>query len=222
MEEISLKVIFFALKKHKVLILIIGVLGIVISLLLTEYILKDRYESRIRFHVLMYIDYDNPHEVNALLFAQRVVNSCILILNSSSFLNSVIEDTQINMTSAQLNEMIGFTVLYYTEFFEVRVVSGSPELSKQIADSIARLAPDTLSVHFNRPIVGVTDLPVLAGSPFSPSLEFNIVIGFLTGILLSSAFALARVIIKDTIKDEDDLIQRHSVRVLTVVPMRKL
>jgi len=218
MEEIFLKDIFKLIKKNFFFIIIIGVIGIFAAYVLNEFFLEKKYEAKIKMYALTEWG-DNPtHEVNALLFSQRVVNSYIQILGSNAFYDRVIEDSQIEFTPAQLRSMTKYTILNSTEVFEARVVSKSPETSKRIADSIAKIAPEFIGFYHNKFAVSVIDFPILSDAPFYPNLKLNVVIGFMAGIFIAMVYVLIKNLMKYTIKDADELTEKYAIPVLAVIP----
>ena len=219
--EIELRNIFLALRKNLLILVAMGMLGLLTAYIVSEHFLHRRYEARVKFYA--FTDWgENPiHEVNALLFAQRAVNSYIQILRSNNFRSDVIEDAELNIFPNQLGSMISFRILNDTEVFEARIVSRSPDLSLHIANSVARVAPLTIYNFSGGKSISIIDYPIHPHGAFFPNIQLNATIGFIAGILFSAAYILIKDIVRDRLRDEVDFTKRFDVTVLAVIPSSK-
>ena len=220
MEEISLKTLFTILKRGIALAIILGISGTGVAFLLTQHFMADKYSTSIKFHASANFGGipTLSEEMVALQFSQKAVFSYIQLLKSDTFYNNVMEDMQSDISPTALGNALSFSTLNNTEVIMVSIVTGSAELTMEIANSVLKMAPRMVSSIYSRSAIGVLDEPKYPTSPFFPSLSFNLVCGFVAGVFIALAYMVIKSILMDAPMDEDAFIKKHAIPVLALVP----
>ena len=154
-----------------------------------------------------------------LTAAQKLVDTYIVILNSRTALNEVIEEAGVDYTCEELKEMITAKAVNSTEVFEVVVTSKSPAEAERIANTIAVVLPDKIADIVEGSDVRIVDYAVVPAHRSSPSYTRNTVIGMLLGAVLSAAIVILAYLFDENIRSEDYLTQTYpDIPLLSVIP----
>lgn len=160
--------------------------------------------------------------LNADEFAQRRLNSYLGLVTSDEVTSAIITDLGLDLSSRDLSEMIEAVAVPETVLLEVHVRSESPELSRDIAQSLADNLDDILA-DIDRvgadaaterqfslaPVSGPTLLPY----PVVPRTRLNFLVGFIAGLGLGLIQALVRQQLDQTVRT------REQVTTVTGYPM---
>ncbi|MDD2213490.1 MAG: Wzz/FepE/Etk N-terminal domain-containing protein [Oscillospiraceae bacterium] len=215
--EISLIELWNSFKQHLRPIIITAMLAGLLTFAVSSFVLPKKYQAAVKLYVSTTAT-NNGSDLNALNYAQKIVNTYIEMLRTNSFYEKVVAADDENLTAAQLSDMLDFELLNSTEVFSVTVTSGSPLQAKRIADTIASLAPQTIADLNDNASLHVVDSPLLPTAPSSPNTKRNTALGLLVGLVLAYAFFLIRDLLDKTIYDEDDLHNRYDYPLLATIP----
>ncbi|MDR1914434.1 MAG: polysaccharide biosynthesis tyrosine autokinase [Clostridiales bacterium] len=217
--EISLQQLFALLLKNKLLLILFSVFGVLISLCVTTFVLKNQFESNVKLYV-----YVPPSEqqslaqdISAVNYAQKVVNTYIQMMDTRSFYKQIADESGLPYTAGQVSGMITFSVLGATEVFEAKVTAGNPEDALSIAQSIAVIAPRVIQSIQESASLKIVDPAVINNNPVSPNLRLNLIIGFLAGLAIAAVFVFIRDMLDTKIKNGDELSDRYGIHILAAV-----
>ena len=135
--EISFKDITRVIKKNIVFILVVSCLFAIISVFVTTFFIQKTYTSSVKLYVETNYNTSSAMEDN-----QSVNYAKNLVL---TFYSEVSKELHEKYTASQLKTMIKFESIEDTEVFKAIVVSPSPYESKEIGDSIAKIAPKIIA-----------------------------------------------------------------------------
>ena len=220
---ISPKMIFEVLRKNLVFIIITVLVCTVGSFFITNFLVTKHYTSSISLYVeTVDVQADSPnsavYSLNMQNYALKLVNTYIRMLDTNTFYTKLADELGDKYTPAQLSRMISFKSDETTEVFDVRVVSESPTESKIIADTIAEVAPDTISNLKSNAKLKVCDEAQLPTKPSSPSVSRNVIIAFAIGLVLSLAVSFIRHFLDKKIKYDDEMTTICDIPVLAAIP----
>lgn len=153
-----------------------------------------------------------------LAVALRLVNTYINILGSDQVLEEVIKKTGAVLTPGQLRAMISAEAMGETEMFEVKVETPSPELSQDLANAIAEIAPGKISTVIEGSSAKVVDYAKLPTSKSSPNYVKNAVLGFALGLIGAAAFVVCWSVMDTRVKCERDLMRIQQLPILGKIP----
>ena len=151
-------------------------------------------------------------------YALKLVNTYIRMLDTNTFYTKLSDALNEKYTPAQLDRMISFKSDENTEVFDVKVVSDSPTEAKKIADTIAEVAPDTISNLKSNAKLKVCDEAQLPTKPSSPSVSRNVIIAFAIGLVLSLVISFVRHFLDKKIKYDDEMTTICDIPVLAAIP----
>ena len=151
-------------------------------------------------------------------YALKLVNTYIRMLDTNTFYTKLSNELNDKYTPTELSKMISFKSDETTEVFDVKVVSESPTEAKKIADTIAEVAPETISNLKSNAKLKVCDEAQLPTKHSSPSVSRNVIIAFAIALLLSLAVSFTRYFLDKKIKYDDEMTTILDIPVLAAIP----
>lgn len=188
-----------------------------------SFMIKPTYQSS----VLMYVNGSSISVGSAsisissgdLALAKSLVSTYLVILQTKSTLNDVIDRADLPYSYGQLRGMISASSVNSTEVFEVTVTSHDPAEAALIANTIAEVLPEKVTEIIDNTSVRVVDYAEPAGGKSSPNITRYTFIGVLVGLLLSCGVIVLLELRDDQIHDESFLLQTfEDVPILAAIP----
>lgn len=219
--SIDLGKLFSMLKKRIVYIILATLMLAVVSGCLTEFLIVPKYTTSCTMYVYSNTDRVSTNssigssELNA---SQQLVNTYIVVLESNYVLEDVIKELNLNMTASQLKDMISCSQINETEIFRVSVTSTDAAQAADIANTIAKIAPDAIVDTIKAGGVSVIDYAKVPSSPSSPNLIKNLAIGALVGFVISFALFFIKELFDTTIRTDKDLEREFNIPILGDIP----
>ena len=130
---------------------------------------------------------DSTFTISSKLSTTTLVDIYMLIINSRTTLEEVIEEADLSISSSALRGMISTTALDASGAFQITVTSGDPAQAELIANTIAKLIPDRIAHIIDGSSVRVIDYAIIPTSRSSPNYINATIIGLAIGALVSSA-----------------------------------
>ena len=155
-----------------------------------------------------------------LTAAQTLVDTYIVIMNTRTTMEEVIEQSGVPYTYEELREkeMITAAAVNGTEVFSIEVTSTDPKEAEVLANTIARVLPEKIASIVEGSSARIVDYAVVPAKKASPSLTKNALIGALLGAVLVSGIVVLMELLDEQIHDSDYLIQTYNIPVLAVIP----
>ncbi len=220
--EIDLQRIISALWQKAWLILVIAILCGALIFAATYYFITPVYQSSAMFYVnnssLSLGDASLSIDSGDISASKNLVDSYIVILNTRTSLNDVIDYAGVDYTYKELRDMISAVSVNETEIFEVVVTGPDPYEAERIANAIAYILPKRIDSIIEGTSAKIVDTAIVAASPSSPSYTTNTIVGFLLGLVLTVAVIVLQEIFDITIRTEEDVAQTCTHPVLSEVP----
>jgi len=144
---------------------------------------------------------------NDVLASERLTKTYGQLMRNAPVLDAVVDDLGLQMTSAELADMIHVSVVPDTQLLRLSVENTDSALASQLSNTISRTFIDLNDEDgIARPgSVSIVDPAVTPESPVRPRTEFNAILGGLMGLFLACACALIYEYLDDTVKTSDDV-----------------
>ncbi len=186
----------------------------------SKYAIDKEYTATVTMYVAP--NRDNPDifaSLSDLNYAQEVINTYIVILETNNFLRTVADQSGLDYSVKELKDMIKMKPVEDTEIFEISVTSKNPRHSLILADTITETAPKRIIEIKNADAVRAVDPAILPEKPSAPKLLLNTAIGFILGLAAGviAAFLLERL--DKRINEEEDLRSGYDEPILGVIPL---
>lgn len=229
MEQIDIKKLIDIVLERIVSIIVITILFGLVAFGLSKYFLTPKYQSEIT----MIVDnrksttlYDSDAETKTLTSditaSQQLVPTYIEMIKSRNVLQAVADrvenTTGEKYTYNEIKNMTTASSVANTEILRVTVELSDAAMAREIAETIADVAPQKIQQFIERSDVKIIDNARISTSPVSPNTRNNTILGALFGMLLSLAFILLRELFDVRVKSADDLVNKFGIPVLGAIP----
>lgn len=217
--EISLEQLYAIFRKNILCIILCALIGFMGAYSISKFAIPKTYVSSVKLYVSEPNSGQNSiSDINALNYAQKVVNTYIEMLQTNNFYQQVIDESKTNYAVKDFGKMVKFSSLNETEVFQAQVSSHNPNEAKTIADAITKLAPPTIKKMKENATLKVVDSAALPDSPSSPNVAINSIIGILLGAICSFIFVMLREMMDVRIKSEEDILSKYNIPILASIP----
>ena len=217
--ELGLQDLLKFLAKRIWIILLCGLLLGSSMLLYSTSVLKPEYEASVSIYVNNASGQDGGRISSSdLQAAMRLVATYINIIQSDTVLDKVIETCGVNLDANQLRNMISAKSIGDTEMFRVTVRSHKPQMSMDLANVIAQIAPGVINQFIVGSTTQVIDWAKLPKEPCGPNYTLNTVLGVMIGFALAVMGLVIYMLVDTRIKSEEDINKICKIPVMGVIP----
>jgi len=219
--EIDLREIFQIIKKNILILIIIPVIAVVISGIVSFFVLTPIYEASTTLIVgreVNQLDLESEIEYNNLMAYQKLVKTYGEIAQSRSVSQKVIEQLDLNMTPGQLQNATSVTTVKDTELMQISIQHPSPEMSSKLANTLASVFAQRIIEVKNVDTVSVIDPAITPTSPVKPNKKLNVAIAGVLGLMLALGIIFLKEFLDNSIKTAADVEKYLQLPTLGAIP----
>ena len=217
--EIDLLDLLGDLKQHILIIALVAVVGGLLALLITKFVITPQYQATSSIYVVS-ASAGSALDLSDLNFGTSLTNDYKILVTSRTMFERVLEATGDNMTASKLKSMLSVGNVSGTRILTFTITSPDPEQATRLANAFAEEAIDFLPE-----VMGIRDsVPTEVDSaivPVNPSnIRYlrNIAIGILAGLVVIVAIYVVRYMLNDTFNSATDLEKYIGIAPIAVVP----
>lgn len=218
-ETISLKELFSTLRKRLNLIIIICLLAVMISAVISYFILTPIYQASTQILVNQSKSEENLYNTSQVQTNLQLINTYNVIIKSPAILDIVREELSLKGTTEELTGKITVQSEQDSQVVNVMVQDESPVNAAKIANKTAEVFEKEIAT-----IMNVDNVKILAKAtveenptPINPNPPLNIAIAFVVGLMASVGLAFLLEYLDNTIKTEQDIEKMLELPVLGVI-----
>ena len=178
--ELDLGKLICILWKRMGLLILASVVGAVLSLGVSRFLVTPQYRSTVVLYVI---------ETRS---GKDLADSFDVIVKMRESLMEVILKTELTCNHDQLRKQIGVVAVKETDFFEVTVTAPDPWEADRIADAIGEILPQQVERIMEGTLVKVVGESIPAQKPSIPDYRSNTFLGAALGLLLSVVWVLGK------------------------------
>ena len=206
------------LKRIWIVVLCVALLGAA-TFVYTKVAVDPLYEARISVYVNNSSQKGSSYVSSSDLAVARVLaETYVNIIQSDRVLDQVIQKTGINAKASQLRGLIEAEPVNETEMFQVVVTTPNAQLSADIANTVAEVAPGVIAEIIEGSSAKIIDFAKVPERPASPSATKNAIVGALVGMILAAIIVFLEMILDTRILTEEDLVRLCDMPVLGNIP----
>ncbi|MFP7470585.1 Wzz/FepE/Etk N-terminal domain-containing protein [Niallia taxi] len=206
-ETISLKELFHTLKKRITLIISITLLAMIVSAVVSYFVLTPEYKSSTQILVNQTKDDQSVYNYNEVQTNVQLISTYSVIIKSAAILNNVKNDLDLDFSVSDLNDKITVESAQNSQIMTVSVTDPDPALALNIANKTAEVFEKEIKEIMS--VDNVSILPLANDqenqSPVSPNPPLNIVIAAVIGLLIGIGIAFLLDYLDNTVKTEQDI-----------------
>jgi len=218
-EQIDLRELLGILAKRAWVIVLITIMSVLISGVVTFFILSPVYETSTTLMVSRAQENaDTNLQYQDILISHRLVNTYREITTSNRVLYRVVDLLGIEMTSDEVREMVSVTSLRDTEIIRISVENIEPRFASNLANAIAQVFMEEVVEIMRIENVHIIDEARLPEYPIRPRPLLNIAVAGVLGIMLGLGLIFLIEYLDNTVKTSESIEKRLHLPVLGVIP----
>ncbi|KYG30602.1 YveK family protein [Alkalihalobacillus trypoxylicola] len=218
-ETISLQDIFNTLKRRLKLLFIIPLIALVLSGVISYFLLTPTYESTAQ----ILISQENSEQVISQQDVRtnlELINTYNEVMRSAAILDLVIDELNLDTTVNSLKNSLSISSENNSQVMNLTVEHVDPAIAVNIANTTATIFEEQIVNLMNIDNVNIL-APATLGenpSPVSPNPTLNMAIALVIGLMLAVGLAFLLEYLDPTIKSEEELEKLLELPLLGVVP----
>lgn len=218
--EIDLKALVNIFRKRWAWIVTSTIAGFLILLMVSLFMLPRKYTSSVSLYVnnLTSVSLTGDVNINDINASQKLVDTYIVILQDDDVLKQVTDQLSTPMTVSELSRALSMKSVNQTEVLQISAETVDPELSAEICNTLAEVAPSVLQRVVKAGSVEVIGSAKAPQNASSPNVKLNSLLGALIGLALSIGASIMIYLLDNTVKGEEDLKARLDIPVLGEIP----
>lgn len=217
--EIDLGALFFELLNHWKMIVLSSVLTGIIGLVISLFLITPQYESTSELYVL-----SKSTSITSLADIQMgtsLTNDYMVVVEGRPVLEQVIRNLGIEETYHSLRQKIALNNPTNSRILAITVTDPDPNRAKLIADEIAVVASNFISVKMDQDPPTIISYGYADEEPVSPSIVKNVAIGVLLGAFLAIGVVVLTYLLNDTITNAEDVERKLGLNLLGTLPFEE-
>jgi capsular polysaccharide biosynthesis protein len=206
-ETISLRELFYTLRKRIWLIISITVIATLLSGIYSFYLATPIYSSSTQLLVNQEKNDQPMYNIGEIQTNLQLINTYNVIIKSPAILDLVAKELDLGQTSDELNQMITVGSEKDSQVLNITVQNPDAAVATDIANTTAKVFQNEIVK-----IMNVDNVSILAKaktkenpSPIKPQPVLNIAIALVVGLMLGVGLSFLLEYLDNTIKSEMDV-----------------
>ena len=217
-ETIDLMELARLLWAHIVQIVAAAVAAALICLLVCMFALTPKYQASINMIVNTRQDTTTTFTSDNFNSAKNLISTYAVIIKGNTVLNEVIDELNLDMTYAELYDMVDVADVDATQIMKVTVTDTDAKRAGKIVQTIADIVPDVLVEKVEAgSCQTVSDVAINPNKVFPQTKKYVVLAGLLGAVLVCGVLVLAHLL-HDTVVDDEDIQKKLGLPVLGLIP----
>lgn len=220
--EIDLREIFQIIKKNISILIAIPLIAILISGIVSFFVLTPIYEASTTLIVGREASQQNLEseiEYTNLMAYQKLVKTYCEIAQSRTISQEVIRQLNLDITPEQLQKSINVTTVKDTELMKISIQHSSPEMAKDIANTLANVFAQRIVEIKKIDSVSMIDPAITPENPIKPNKKLNIAIAGVLGMMVALGIIFLKEYLDNSIKSTADVEKYLQLPTLGAIPI---
>lgn len=203
-ETVNLEKVLEILKKNRISIISWTLLGILVAMIITFYLVAPRYEAQTQ--VLVSQPEDNMVNNENIETSLQLVQTYRDIILDRGTLLEVIGNLELEQSVSDLGGQIEVGNQDQSQVIAITVGDETPEGAENIANEVAVVFQERVMEVMNVDNVSILSPAIIepGTEPVSPQPLINITIGLAIGLLIGLTLAFARSFLDKSVRNEGD------------------
>lgn len=217
-ETIDLMELARLLWAHILQIVAAAVAAALICLLVCMFALTPKYQASINMIVNTRQDTTTTFTSDNFNSAKNLISTYAVIIKGNTVLNEVIDELNLDMTYAELYDMVDVADVDATQIMKVTVTDTDAKRAGKIVQTIADIVPDVLVEKVEAgSCKTVSDVAINPNKVFPQTKKYVVLAGLLGAVLVCGVLVLAHLL-HDTVVDDEDIQKKLGLPVLGLIP----
>lgn len=215
---ISIGDILDSLKKRWKLILIITLSTVLLSGIISFFLIKPKYEATTKVFIGKEEGSEQIYNQNDVIMYQKLMKTYSEAIKTKDLVGRAIEDVNANLEVKEVLSGLTVTNVSDTQILEIKFKGGNPKEARDIVAAITEEFISTSKTLVSNGNVRVIEEVVIPEKPVSPNKTMNIVIAFILGLMVSVGLAFLLEVMDNTFKSKEQLEKELDLPVLGAIP----
>jgi capsular polysaccharide biosynthesis protein len=217
---IDLSQLFYVLNKRKSIIITITLVAVIISGILSFFIMSPVYESQATAIVGKKGDVANSStQYTDVMMYQNLTKTYATIATSKLVTGKASEKLGNGMTSDKLSKLVTVTPETGTQILDITAQGGTPQEAQNRVTALSDAFVENSPSVYNAGEVKIMDKGELPKAPVKPNKKINIAIAFILGLLVSVGLSFLLEYMDSTLKTPEDIKKHLDLPVLGTIPV---
>lgn len=219
-DVIDLKTILHILKKRKWFLIFMPLAAMIISALISFFVLTPIYQASTTMIVAKNHGGENAAllQYNDLLTANQLVNTYSQIAKSRAVTQQVLTAANLNINPEEFSKKIEVTPVKETQLIKVTVKDADPQRAAKLANLVSAVFMIKVQEILKVDNVQVVDSAIPLTEPIQPNKQLNIAIAGVLGLMLAVGIIFLMEFLNQNIKNSDDINRHLELPVLGTIP----
>ena len=222
-EKIDLREYFAIIKKRFWIIAIITVVAMVVSGVISFFMLSPVYESK----STLIVNTEKNEETQMITGDQFSVSQKLAvtygeIIKSRAVLESVISNLKLDSEYEDLVEKITVSPVKDTQIISISVQDTNPKKARDIANEIPKVFEKEVKRITKANDIQVIDKAILPENPIKPNKMMNVAIAAVLGMMIGLFVVFVLEYLDNKIKTPQDVEKHLDLPILGVIPNEKI
>lgn len=224
MEEntISLQEIAYALKKRWKLILLITIAAILVSAILSFFVIKPKYEATTKLFIGKQESQDNnAYNNNDVMMYQQLMKTYAQLVKTSDLVTKAVKSADLDYNQKDIKGILNnlnATPSAETQILDLSYKGGNPKDVLKLTEAITNEFIAESKELIPNGNVQVIQKPQLPEHPVSPNKTLNILIAFILGLMVGVGVVLLLEYLDNTFKSREDLEKTLDLPIIGTIP----
>lgn len=218
--EIDLQELFFVLLERIWAIVLTTVIGAVAAAVLTVTMLTPMYSSSTMIYIKQNTDLSSL-SMTDLQVGAALTNDYMVLVTSRPVVNKVISNLELDMEYEEFVGHVSVNNPSNTRILTITVQNEDAYMAKTIVDDLTKVMISRTAEIMSTTEPRIVEEGTVNEIPVSPSMQKNVVIGALLGMLLMAAGVIVRYLMNDSIKTAEDVEKYLGLNTLGTIPMQE-
>lgn len=216
----SLQEILAVLRRGKIWILATTAVAIVISLVVSLFILTPTYRATTTLILTKTntVNAENKFDYNTVLLNQQLVKTYQELATSRTIMERVTNSVDPYLSYDKLKKMVNVELVGETGLIQINVENASPRKAVSIANTLSREMVNQIPRLMKINNVEIVDKAQVPLKKYKPNLIFNVVIACLLGLVVGLGFLFLRDYLDNGIHSGNDVEKYLALANLGTIP----
>lgn len=216
--EIDLLEVFYSIRKHWLLIIILAVLLGGGAYAYARFAMTPMYEASVNLIVNSKSDQSTTLTGDNINSATKLVEVYSIIIKSNTVLDEVIENLNLDMRYTELYDNLTVSSVNSTQVMKLVVKNSDVEVAAKIAAELARVVPDTIVEAVEAGSCKPVSKVEMKTNPISPNKTKYALLGAFLGVVIGVVIAIIKMLTHNTIVTDEDIKKYLELPVLGIIP----
>lgn len=215
-DVIDLMELFFALRKHFVLLILTAIIGGGLGFAVSRFVLTPTYTSTSMIYVMS--KETTLTSLADLQIGSQLTQDYKVLTTSRTVMEDVIQKLGLKYDYMTLRSKVSLDNPTDTRILNISVLDTDPQMAKKLTDAVADSASSYIADIMEQDPPKIIEYGEIPLQKTGPKTGRNTMMGALLFLLVAVAFVTIDMLTNDTIKTEDDIENYFGLPVLATIP----